>query len=405
MAASPTPRVGLWLVGACGGVGTCVTLGLTALQLGLMDETGLTTARPPLNQLPLDEYANIVVGGHEIREGRFNETVTEFQQRSGIFSQELAEACGEKLEELAENIRPGTLINTGETIQKLCDWDEVPLKETPGEAIARIKQDLALFQMKHQLSQVVVVNVTSTEPPTPLGEVHSSLAKLQQAWQNKSEPSPLPASSLYAWAAIESGMPYVNFTPSLGAQFPAFHELMKQHNGIVAGQDGKTGETLLKSAIAPMFLARNLKIHSWVGHNIFGNRDGLVLNDPRNKESKVKTKDKIISSVVGYKPQTHVSIEYIESLDDWKTAWNHIHFSGFLGVKMIMQLIWQGCDSILAAPLVIDLARLTLLAQRRGETGVLTYLAPYFKGPMGVDDHDFFHQEAALHAHFQSTKS
>ncbi|HQR42852.1 MAG TPA: inositol-3-phosphate synthase, partial [Gemmatales bacterium] len=87
------------------------------------------------------------------------------------------------------------------------------------------------------------------------------------------------------------------------------------------------------------------------------------------------------------------------------TAWNHIHFSGFLGVKMIMQLIWQGCDSILAAPLVIDLARLTLLAQRRGETGVLTYLAPYFKGPMGVDDHDFFHQEAALHAHFQSTKS
>lgn len=393
-------RVGIWLVGACGGVGTCVTLGLVALQHGLMDETGLTTAVPPLNQLPLNQFDQIVVGGHEIRQGRFLDTVREFQQRSGIFSHELVEACSAKLGEFADNIRPGTLINTGETIQKLCDWDEVPLKESPGEAIARIKDDLANFQRKFQLSQVVVVNVTSTEPPTPLSEVHSSLAKVQQAWQNKSEPSPLPASSLYAWAAIESGMPYVNFTPSLGSQFPAFAELMKQHNGIVAGQDGKTGETLLKSAIAPMFLARNLKIHSWVGHNIFGNRDGLVLNDPRNKESKVKTKDKIISSVVGYKPQTHVSIEYIESLDDWKTAWNHIHFSGFLGVKMVMQLIWQGCDSILAAPLVIDLARLVLHAQREGETGVLRYLAPYFKAPLNENDHDFFHQVAQLHEHY-----
>jgi myo-inositol-1-phosphate synthase len=149
-----------------------------------------------------------------------------------------------------------------------------------------------------------------------------------------------------------------------------------------------------------MFVARNLHILSWVGHNIFGNRDGLVLNNPRNKESKVKTKDQIISSVVGYKPQTHVSIEYIESLDDWKTAWNHIHFRGFLGVKMVLQFIWQGCDSILAAPLVIDLARLTLLAQRRGETGVLTYLAPFFKGPLDVNEHDFFRQMQVLEEHF-----
>lgn len=366
-----------------------------------MDETGLTTAVPPLSQLPLDQLSNIVIGGHEIRTGRFLDTVKEFQQRSGIFSHELVTACTPALEAMARYIRPGTIINTGETIQKLADWDSVPVKELPTEAIARLGADIAAFQKEHQLAQVVVVNVSSTEPPTPLGEIHSSLAKLKQAWRNKSEPSPLPASSLYAWAAVEKGYPFVNFTPSLGANFPAFNELIAEHKGIVAGQDGKTGETLLKSAIAPMFLARHLKIQSWVGHNIFGNRDGLVLNDPRNKESKVKTKDKIISSVVGYKPQTHVSIEYIESLDDWKTAWNHIHFQGFLGVKMIMQIIWQGCDSILAAPLVIDLARLTLLAQRRDETGILTYLAPYFKGPMGVEDHDFFHQTQMLHEHYQ----
>jgi myo-inositol-1-phosphate synthase len=148
-----------------------------------------------------------------------------------------------------------------------------------------------------------------------------------------------------------------------------------------------------------MFAARNWRILSWVGHNIFGNRDGVVLNDPENKASKIKTKDQLVSQIVGYKPQTHVSIEYIESLDDWKTAWDHIHFRGFLGTKMIMQFIWQGCDSILAGPLVLDLARLALFAQRRGEVGVLKHLACFFKNPMGVEEHDFFRQFALLESY------
>lgn len=400
MSASQSSRVGIWLIGAWGGVGTCVALGLAAMRQGLIDHTGLTTEQAPLNQLALDDLGSIVVGGHEIRQGQFLDTVKEFQNRSGIFSHEMVESCAPLLESMSTNVRPGTVINSGDTIQKLVDWDQVPANESPADAIRRIGADIKAFQKKHDMQQVVVINVSSTEPPVAMGEVHESIAKLKQAWVNKSEPSPLPASSLYAWAAVENGYPFVNFTPSLGASFPAFRELIAQHQGIIAGQDGKTGETLLKSALAPMFLARNFKLLSWVGHNIFGNRDGQVLNDPRNKESKVKTKDKIISSVVGYKPQTHVSIEYIESLDDWKTAWNHIHFQGFLGIKMVMQFIWQGCDSILAAPLVIDLARLTLLAQRKGETGVLEYLAPFFKGPMNVDDHDFFHQLQMLHQHY-----
>ncbi|HMC89024.1 MAG TPA: inositol-3-phosphate synthase, partial [Gemmataceae bacterium] len=162
--------------------------------------------------------------------------------------------------------------------------------------------------------------------------------------------------------------------------------------------------TLLKTVLAPMFANRNLRILSWVGHNIFGNRDGLVLDDPHNKESKIKTKDGVISGIVGYKPQTHVSIEYIESLDDWKTAWDHIHFRGFLGVKMMMQFTWQGCDSILAAPLLLDLARLALFAQRRGEVGVLRHLACFFKNPMGVDEHDFFKQFKMLEDYAQASK-
>jgi myo-inositol-1-phosphate synthase len=227
-----------------------------------------------------------------------------------------------------------------------------------------------------------------------VNEAIQSLAKLWPALEARQ--AALPASALYALATLDLGWPYINFTPSLGASFPAAEQLAQERKAVHAGKDGKTGETLLKAVLAPMFADRNLKILSWVGHNIFGNRDGQVLDDPTNKASKIQTKDQVISAIVGYKPQTHVSIEYIESLDDWKTAWDHIHFQGFLGTKMMMQFTWQGCDSLLAAPLVLDLARLALLSQRRGEVGVLKHLACFFKNPMGVGEHDFFKQFAML---------
>src|SRR5207253_642736 len=143
-------------------------------------------------------------------------------------------------------------------------------------------------------------------------------------------PNLLPASALYAWATLDLGWPYINFTPSLGATFPAALELAQTRKTVCGGQDGKTGETLLKTVLAPMFAQRNF------------------------------------------------------------------HIQGFLGVKMMMQFTWQGCDSILAAPLVLDLARLALHAQRRGEVGVLRHLACFFKDPMGVAEHDFFKQWAML---------
>jgi myo-inositol-1-phosphate synthase len=141
-----------------------------------------------------------------------------------------------------------------------------------------------------------------------------------------------------------------------------------------------------------MFACRNLEILSWVGHNIFGNMDGLVLDDPENKRSKVASKDRLLGQILGYDPQTHVSIEYIRSLGDWKTAWDHVHFRGFLGTPMILQFTWQGCDSLLAAPLVLDLIRFTERAARRGERGLLTFLASFFKSPLGVKENDFVRQ-------------
>jgi myo-inositol-1-phosphate synthase len=155
------------------------------------------------------------------------------------------------------------------------------------------------------------------------------------------------------------------------------------------GRDGKTGETFLKSVLAPAFAARNLEVMSWVGHNIFGNRDGIILDDPQNKATKVKSKDSLLGQVLGYQPQTHTSIEYIRSLGDWKTAWDHIHFRGFLGTPMVMQITWQGCDSILAAPLVLDLARFVELAARRGEQGELSFLSSFFKSPQGTEEQSF----------------
>ena len=147
-----------------------------------------------------------------------------------------------------------------------------------------------------------------------------------------------------------------------------------------------------------MFAARNLEIMSWVGHNIFGNMDGIVLNDPQNKQTKVKSKDRLLGEILGYHPQTHISIEYIKSLGDWKTAWDHIHFRGFLGTPMVMTFTWQGCDSLLAAPLVLDLCRFTERAARAGETGLLIWLASFFKSPLGVEENDFVRQFQMLEA-------
>lgn len=124
---------------------------------------------------------------------------------------------------------------------------------------------------------------------------------------------------------------------------------------------------------------------SWVGHNIFGNMDGKVLDDPVNKANKVRSKDHLLTEILGYKPSTLVSIEYIEDMADWKTAWDHIHFRGFLDTQMTLQFTWQGCDSLLAAPLVLDLVRFTERQHRAGRAGVMTHLASFFKSPMGCD--------------------
>lgn len=385
-------KIGVWLIGAWGGVATTAVVGLCALRKGLSDTTGLVTALPPFAALDLAQWDELVVGGHEIRETTYAAEAQYLLDKSHVFSAPMLTAIGSQLARFDKNVRPGTLLNVGTTIENLAGPAAMKTrKETAAQAVNRLAKDISEFKAREKLERVVVVNVSSTEPPPP-DEVRSwKWAEVQKSLASKA-PSPLPASTLYALAAMQSGSSFVNFTPSLGSDLPGLDEYSRQQGVVHAGRDGKTGETLMKAVLAPMFAARNLKVMSWVGHNIFGNLDGKVLEDPVNKANKVKSKDHLLTEILGYKPQTLVSIEYIESLGDWKTAWDHIHFQGFLGTPMVLQFIWQGCDSLLAAPLVIDLIRLTEREARRGTSGVMTHLASFFKSPMGSDEPAFAYQ-------------
>jgi myo-inositol-1-phosphate synthase len=306
-----------------------------------------------------------------------------------VIPAEALAASGDFLAACDANIRPGVLWNVGSTIKNLADA-AVPAEKSARDALLRIQADLQDFQNRTGAAQVVVVNLASTEAPLDAELCPQTWEAAEQMLAEAD--CPLPASTLYAIAALELGMPYINFTPSLGATPAGIDELARHRNTCHAGRDAKTGETLLKSVLAPMFAARHLEVMSWVGHNIFGNLDGRVLNDPANKASKVKSKDHLLEEILGYPPQTLVSIEHVASLGDWKTAWDHVHFRGFLSTPMTLQFTWQGCDSLLAAPLVLDLVRFVLLAHQRGQTGALAFLASFFKSPLGTDCHSFADQ-------------
>jgi myo-inositol-1-phosphate synthase len=395
--AKQQPKAGLWLIGAAGGVGTTAALGLEAIRRMLAPPIGLLGHLPPFTNLKLAPLADWIIGGHEIRRAGLVDAARELHQSSGLFSQDLLRRCTPQLKAWERNLRDGTLQHCGQTIEKMADRPGTKRRRTNRAILDTLIDDIQSFARRHKLRHVVVANVASTEPPFKLGRVHQDWAALARALDQKS--SPLPASSLYALAAIEAGASYVNFTPSVGIDVPGLLERASERATSFMGCDGKTGETLMKSVLAPMFAARNLPVLSWVGHNIFGNRDGAVLDDPKHKAAKAKSKDHLVGEMLGYKPKTLVSIEYIESLGDWKTAWDHIHFEGFLGTKMALQFIWQGCDSILAAPLLIEMARFAELAHRRGECGAVRHLACFFKSPMQVKEQGFARQYESLLAY------
>jgi len=389
-------QIGLWLIGAKGGVATTVMTGLAALARGLVEPIGLITETKEFHSLNLIDWSDIVVGGHDIR----NESLLDEARRMWTVSRAIPpgvlESVTPDLVDIETRLRPGTVLASGTSIQAIASLPESKVAKTPRSIIDQIRTDILDFAETNDVERVVVVNLASTEPPwsSPIPDNFDELSPLLE---RASESSPLPTSSLYAIAAFEADAAYINFTPSTGATPQALNSLAQQRGLPHAGCDGKTGETLLKSVLAPMFRDRHLNVMSWVGHNIFGNLDGKILDDPSNKAAKVKSKDHLLANLLPTTPQTLVSIEFIESLGDWKTAWDHIHFEGFLGTPMTMQFTWQGCDSILAAPLVIDLIRLVDRARLAGEAGSLPWLASFFKSPLNCHEQGFAAQMTMLH--------
>ena len=377
--AVPPSRVGLWMIGAAGNVATTVAAGLAYLRAG-GDTGGLLSATPALSGTPLVGFENIVVGGHDLA-GRTPVATVDVLAGDGVVPAAAQRDAKAAAADLAADLRPGAVsIRPGGT--------------GAAAEIERVRGDLEAFSTRHGLDRVVVVNLASSEAqmadPLPADDV---------AFGARLEAGGIPASVLYARAAIDLGLGYVNFTPSTGASIPALESLAVERGAVLAGRDGKTGETLVKAALAPMFAARNLRVLSWFGQNILGNRDGQTLTDPEVRASKTRSKGALLPAVLGYQPDAHIGIDYVPSLGDWKIAWDHVLFEGFLGTRMSMQIVWQGADSILAAPLVIDLVRFVDLALRRGQVGALGHLAAYFKDPIDCDTHALDEQVRMLMGH------
>ena len=391
-------RIGLWLIGAAGGIGGTVALGLAALAKGLAKTTGLVTALAEFGAVPWVEPRQIVLGGHEIRSETLLESVWAIHARSNVIPAETIEACASVVRRIQRNVRPGLTVGVIPNVCAMSDPLCVRRVKSAAEGVEAIAADLTAFRTVNRLAHVVVVNVASSEPPVEAQDAHASYKTLWKAMARKGEPV-VPASSIYAMGAFAADCSYINFTPSAGPRIPGILEFAAARDMLFMGRDGKTGETLLKSVLAPMFAMRNLRIHSWIGHNVLGNRDGEILNVPAVKLSKVRSKDPLVSQIVGYPADTRTSIEYVPSLSDWKVAWDYVHFEGFLNTKMNLQFVWTGSDSILAAPLVIDLVRLTALEHERGGRGSMPHLACFFKDPDGVKEQRFFAQWRMLVEH------
>lgn len=382
-----TKKVGVWLVGALGQVGTCLMLGCEALVRGWYPPLGLVTELQEFEALHLLPLQNLVFGGYEVRSVTLEASAQEIYEKSGSLSYELCHKLRDWMQEQNTRIQRGYAIRK-EGVATL--WSSTLPSYSSLEIVEKVSQDLYTFQKNHDLETVIMVNIASTERPFHLPENLQTISDFDHYLQSGGE---IPISSLYAYGALKQGFPYINFTPSTGVNLTPLLAFAQEKNIPISGQDGKTGETLLKTTLAPMFVARHLKVLSWEGYNLLGNRDGQVLEDPQNNQSKVKNKDEALRHILK-DPETHsrVRIDYVPSLDDWKTAWDFIHFQGFLQTKMSLQFTWQGCDSILAAPLILDLLRLTHLAYQRKEGSILTHLACFFKNPLGTSEQAFLKQ-------------
>ena len=386
-------RLGVAIVGLGGAVATTAVAGIELLRVGRVGQQGLPLAAldETLTQ-PLAEYTDLVFGGWDFCDDDLAQAVRthhvlEAEQFAAV-APTLAQqtpwpAVGN--ERFCRNVSGSHLIKA----------------DSHEEAVEVIRRDLRTFRAAESLAGLVMVNLASTEASFDPGlPVFASLARFREGLaQNDASIGP---AMLYAYAAIAEGVPYANFTPSVAADVPALIEFAEREGVPVAGKDGKTGQTFIKTVLAPGLQARALEVEGWFSTNILGNRDGVALRDKDSLASKISTKGSVLDQILGYKVEDHiVNIEYYKPRGDNKEAWDSIDLIGFLGQKMQLKVNFLCRDSILAAPLVVELARLLDLASQRGDGGVQEHLGVFFKLPMTADreaqpEHALHRQQEAL---------
>lgn len=382
-------KTGICIIGLNGAVGSTVVAGVALMKKGLAPRQGMLTEGELRSRLDLVPLEDMVFGGW----GLMEDSVYDAAIHHGVIQRDLLNQVQDELRE----VRPWQAVASSRFLKSM-DGANLSVAKTTRDELLQIERDLLKFMGTHRLERVVMVNLASTERFCELSEVHQSLEAFE-AGLDRSDECISPAMK-YFYVACRMGIPHVNFTPSL-TKIPALEELAEKCGVPVAGEDGKTGQTLLKTVLAPALALRDLRVEGWFSTNILGNNDGLVLNDPESNKTKILSKQKVLDSIVGYAVEDHqVHIHYYKPRGDAKEAWDNIDISGFLGERMQIKVDFLCKDSILAAPLVLDLVRLIDCARRHGERGIQRQLSMFFKSPYHAEgeapQHDFFRQKDLL---------
>jgi len=399
-------KLGVLLPGM-GAVATTFIAGVEAIRRGLCAPVGSLTQRgtvrlgkrtdgrnPLISEfVPLARLDDLVFGGWDV----FADSAYEAASKAGVLGAEHQAA----LKPFLETIKPWPAVFDPSYVKKL-HGEHVKKGKNKRDLAEQLVADIDGFRKQHNCSRLVMVWCGSTEVYLKPTEVHSSLARFEKGLE-ENDPG-IPPSMLYAYAAIKSGIPYANGAPNLSCDVPAMLELAKKTGTPISGKDFKTGQTFMKTLLAPGFKARLIGLNGWYSTNILGNRDGEVLDDPESFKSKEVSKLGVLEHILQphlypdlYGKFHHVvRINYYPPRGDNKEGWDNIDIFGWMGYPMQIKVDFLCRDSILAAPIVLDLALFSDLAGRAGMSGIQEWLSFYFKSPMTAPglypEHDLFIQ-------------
>ncbi len=399
-------RLGVLLPGM-GAVATTFIAGVEAIRKGLSRPIGSLTQmgtvrlgkrtdgrNPRIAELvPLTRLEDVVFGGWDI----YEDDAYVAARKAGVLNHEHLDA----LKPFLQSVRPWPAVFDPAYVKKL-RGESVKKGKNKRDLAEQVTADILRFKKENNLSRLVMVWCGSTEIYKQAGEVHSSPDKLERGLE-LGDPE-IPPSMIYAYAAIKAGIPYANGAPNLSADVPALVDLAKKTGSPIGGKDFKTGQTFMKTLLAPGFKARLLGLDGWYSTNILGNRDGEVLDDPESFKTKEVSKLGVLEHILQphlypdlYGKFHHVvRINYYPPRGDNKEGWDNIDIFGWMGYPMQIKVDFLCRDSILAAPIVLDLALFLDLAARAGMGGIQEWLSFYFKSPMTAPglypEHDLFIQ-------------